>query len=100
MFVKGIPLDELRRKYKEGENTGKRERKLSLVVDTEVTNKEEESKMKYKMQHLDELKFRADALIQTGLGELFWGSITTLFPFSGSIKALLSFELMLLFRQA
>ena len=51
-------------------NTGKREWKLRHVVDTEAANKEEESKMKYKMQRLDKLKFRADALIQAGLGEL------------------------------
>ena len=57
-------------KHEEGENTGKRERKLSLVVDTEAATKEEQSKMKYKMQRLDKLKFRADALIQAGLGEL------------------------------
>jgi hypothetical protein len=60
-------------KYEEGENTGKRERKLTLVVDTEAANKEEQSKMKYKMQRLDKLKFRADALIQAGLGELAVG---------------------------
>jgi len=47
-------------KYEQGENTGKRERKLSLVVDIEAANKEEESKMKYKMHRLDKLKFRAD----------------------------------------
>ena len=57
-------------KYEQGENTGKRERKLILVVDIEATNKEEESKMKYKIHRLDKLKFCADALIQTGLGEL------------------------------
>jgi hypothetical protein len=42
-------------KYEQGENTGKRERKfpkLSLVVDTEAANKEQESKMQYKMQRL------------------------------------------------
>ena len=39
-------------------------------MDTEAANKEEQSKMKYKMQRLDKLKFRADALIQAGLGEL------------------------------
>ena len=34
---------------------------MSLVVDIEAANTEEESKMKYKMQRLDKLKFRADA---------------------------------------
>jgi len=43
---------------------------LSLLVDIEVANKEDESKMKYKTHALDKLKFCADALIQTGLGEL------------------------------
>jgi hypothetical protein len=60
-------------KYEEGENTGKRERKfpkLSLVVDNEAANKEQESKMQYKMQRLEKLRFGANTLIQAGLGEL------------------------------
>ena len=47
-------------KSEQGENTGKSDRKLSLVVEIEAANKEEESKMKYKMHRLDKLKFRAD----------------------------------------
>ncbi len=95
-------------KYESGENTGKLERKLSLVVDFEAANKEEESKMKYKMKRLDKLKCRADTLIQSGLGELtvslFRGSIKALFPSLDFLNALLKlyegFALMLLFRQA
>ena len=53
-------------------------------MDFEAANKEEESKMKYKMKRLDKLKCRADALIQAGQGELtvslFRGSIKALFP--------------------
>jgi len=63
---------------------------LSLVVDIEAANKEEESKMKYKMHRIDKLKFRADALIQEGLGELELRLLfETLLRLSFSLKAFL-----------